>query len=87
MDENRVRDREREPLPEVSHCLNRLLRFPEVKAMTGLSRGSIDRREAEGAFPRSVRIGALRRWILTEVTGWIEAGCPATWGDGGRGQA
>jgi predicted DNA-binding transcriptional regulator AlpA len=81
MDENWVRGRERDPLSEMQHGHNRLLRLPEVEALTGLSRGSIDRREAEGAFPRSVRIGSLRRWNMAEVNRWIEAGCPSKWAD------
>jgi len=44
----------------------RILRFPEVRAMTGLSRSSIYLRINEGMFPRPILLG--RRMV-----GWRES--------------
>jgi prophage regulatory protein len=51
-----------------------ILRLPEVKARTGLSRSEIYRRESVGEFPRRVSLGARSvGWPATEVHDWIEA--------------
>lgn len=31
-----------------------------------------------GKMPRSLKIGGLIRWKLSEIVAWIDAGCPAT---------
>ena len=50
----------------------RILRFQQVRARTGLSRSTIYRRLAEGAFPNSVQLGARAvGWIESEVDEWI----------------
>jgi len=53
---------------------NRLLRLPEVLARTGLSRSTLYRLEADGQFPRRVKLGkrsvAFRESQLLE---WIES--------------
>jgi prophage regulatory protein len=51
-----------------------ILRLPEVRARTGLSRSEIYRREALDQFPRRVRLGARSvGWPQSEVQNWIEA--------------
>jgi prophage regulatory protein len=48
-----------------------LLRLPEVKAHTGLSRSSLYRRIAEGTFPAPVKIGArASAWSSAEIERW-----------------
>lgn len=48
-----------------------LLRLPEVKAHTGLSRSELYRRIAQGAFPAPVKIGArASAWSSAEVERW-----------------
>lgn len=48
-----------------------LLRLPEVKAHTGLSRSEIYRRIAKGAFPAPVKIGTrASAWSSAEVERW-----------------
>lgn len=49
-----------------------LLRFPEVKRRTGLSRSTIWRLERRGEFPRHCRIssGAVA-WLESEVSEWM----------------
>lgn len=42
-----------------------LLRLPQVKARTGLSRSTIYLRIAQGSFPRPVRLGGAR------AVGWV----------------
>ena len=50
----------------------RVLRLPEVLALTGLSRSAIYSRMSQGEFPRSVRLG-LRAvgWRAADVYEWI----------------
>ncbi len=49
-----------------------LLRLPQVRSHTGLSRSELYRRIAEGAFPAPVKIGArASAWSSFEVEHWI----------------
>lgn len=67
----------------------KVLRLPEVKARTGLSRSSIYLRISESRFPKPISLG--RRavgWLESEIEDWIaekivlsrgestEQGCP-----------
>jgi len=57
----------------------RLLRFPAVRARTGLSRSTIWRLERRGAFPRHRRISPNGvAWLEREVSDWIESRGDAT---------
>lgn len=51
----------------------RLLRFPEVRRRTGLSRSTIWRLERRGEFPMHCRIssGAVG-WVDSEIAAWLE---------------
>jgi prophage regulatory protein len=50
----------------------RLLRFPDVRNRTGLSRSTIWRLERDGCFPRHRRISANAvAWPEDEVLAWI----------------
>lgn len=50
-----------------------LIRIPEVRARTGLSRSEIYRRESLGQFPKRVALGARSvGWVSGEVAQWIE---------------
>lgn len=52
----------------------RFLRFPVVRARTGLSRSTIWRLERRGDFPRHRRISSNAvAWAEHEVTDWIRA--------------
>ena len=56
----------------------KLLRRPEVEAITGLSRASIYARMAKGDFPRPMRLGtARRRMARSDVQEWIDSLNPA----------
>lgn len=51
----------------------RLIRLPEVKHITGLSRSTIYSRMAQGAFPASVSLGGrLVAWKEQDVREWID---------------
>lgn len=50
-----------------------ILRLPNVKARTGLSRSSIYLRVAEGRFPKPVSLGGRAvGWVEAEVDNWLE---------------
>lgn len=52
--------------------INQLLRLPEVKHRTGVSRITIYALEAVGRFPRHVNLGArCSAWVASEVDAWI----------------
>jgi prophage regulatory protein len=51
-----------------------LLRLPQVKARTGLSRSEIYRRVSAGTFPAPVKLGErATAWPEHEVSAWCEA--------------
>lgn len=51
--------------------LDRLLRLAEVKAATGLSHSTINRRMNEGVFPRPARLGPQTvRWRERDIVAW-----------------
>ena len=50
-----------------------ILRLPEVRRSTGLSRSTIYLRIAEGRFPKPVRLGGRAvGWLEAEVQEWLE---------------
>jgi prophage regulatory protein len=50
----------------------RLLTKRQVKDLVCYSFAHIDRLEAQGRFPKRVRLGAMRvAWVETEVQEWI----------------
>ena len=54
--------------------------------LLGLSLRTVRRLDSSGKLPRPVRIGGAVRWRLSEITRWLEAGCPdrAEWELQGR---
>jgi prophage regulatory protein len=49
-----------------------IMRLPQVKQRTGLSRSSIYSRVATGDFPAPIHLGPRARgWLETEVDAWI----------------
>ena len=51
---------------------HKLLRLPEVKATTGLSKSSIYARIAEGTFPKQISLGPrLVVWVESDIQNWI----------------
>lgn len=50
----------------------KILRLPNVKACTGLSRSTIYLRVAEGTFPAPISLGGRAvGWIEQEVNDWL----------------
>lgn len=50
-----------------------ILRLPEVKKLSGLSRTSIYRQMKQGTFPKQVHIGIRSvGWRAKDVTSWLE---------------
>jgi prophage regulatory protein len=51
-----------------------ILRLPQVKNQTGLSRSSIYLRISEGSFPKQVGLGGGRAvgWLESDIQNWIK---------------
>ena len=50
----------------------KILRLPEVRSQTGLSRSTIYLRMAEGRFPKPISLGIRSvGWIEQEVNDWV----------------
>jgi len=51
----------------------KILRLPQVKAQTGLSRSSIYLRISEGSFPKQINLGGRAvGWELNSIQDWIK---------------
>jgi prophage regulatory protein len=50
----------------------KLLRLPQVKSITGLSKSSIYARISEGTFPKQIPLGPrLVVWVESDIQKWI----------------
>jgi prophage regulatory protein len=55
-----------------TNVTNVILRLPEVKARTGLSRSTIYLRVSEGTFPEPIKLGDRAvGWVEAEVEEWL----------------
>ena len=53
--------------------MHTILRLPEVKRSTGLSRSTIYLRISQGTFPKPVGLGGRAvGWLEAEIQEWIE---------------
>ena len=53
--------------------MHTILRIPEVKRYTGLSRSTIYLRIAEGTFPKPISLGGRAvGWLEAEIQQWLE---------------
>ena len=60
--------------PDAADRELRFLRFPAVRARTGLSRSTIWRLERQGSFPRHRRISRNAvAWVEDEVAEWMRS--------------
>lgn len=51
----------------------RLIRMPELKSTTGLSKSAIYDRMKDGTFPKSVSLGGQSvAWVASEVQDWVK---------------
>ena len=49
-----------------------ILRLPQVKARTGLSRSTIYLRIADGTFPKPISLGARAvGWLESDIENWL----------------
>lgn len=56
----------------MSKLQTKLLRLPQVKESTGLSKSSIYARIAEGTFQKQISIGQrLVVWLESDIQNWI----------------
>ena len=56
----------------MSNLHHKLLRLPQVKQSTGLSKSTIYARIAEGTFPKQIPIGPrLVVWVESDIQNWI----------------
>ncbi len=55
----------------------RIIRLPEVKHLTGLSRTTIYSSMTKNQFPKSIQLGNGRMvgWTLSSIENWIEQQC------------
>jgi prophage regulatory protein len=57
----------------MNNLQRKLIRLPQVKASTGLSKSSIYARIAEGTFPKQIPLGPrLVVWVESDIQNWIE---------------
>ncbi|UNK41999.1 AlpA family phage regulatory protein [Luteimonas sp. S4-F44] len=57
---------------------SRMMRLPEVKRLTGLSRSTIYRLGGTGGFPRRVKLSErTAAWPEAAVMDWLAARCAA----------
>jgi prophage regulatory protein len=50
-----------------------LMRLPQVKAMTGLSKSTIYNQIASGDFPRQIQLGYRTvAWVEADIQDWIQ---------------
>lgn len=60
--------------PAPNDALPRLLRLQQVGEITGLRRSMIYQLEADGNFPRRVKLATRAvGWVESEIRGWIAA--------------
>ena len=56
----------------MSNLSQKLLRLPQVKQSTGLSKSTIYARIADGTFPNQIPIGPrLVVWVESDIQKWI----------------
>ena len=64
-----------------------ILRVRAVERATGYSRASLYRLEAQGKFPRRVKLGSGPRgaigWRAVDVAAWVDERTAETWGERG----
>ena len=66
-------------MPDPHPAQNRIIRLPEVQALTGQSRSSVYRRAADGTFPAPIKLGERSiGWRADEIQEWIATRARAT---------
>ena len=53
--------------------MQKIIRLPEVKQITGLSSSSIWRKEQNGKFPKRKKLGIRAvGWLLDDIENWVK---------------
>jgi prophage regulatory protein len=52
---------------------SKFLNFKQVSDRIGLSRSPLYRRIRAGTFPKPVKLGAMSRWVESEINDWMTA--------------
>ena len=70
-----TRSKIRKSLPNLAPPVqDRILRLPDVMAITGLSRASVYRMVGEGRLPQSVPLGKRSvGWLASEINAWLQS--------------
>jgi prophage regulatory protein len=56
----------------MNNLQNKLLRLPQLKSITGLSKSTIYARISEGTFPKQIPLGPrLVVWVEADIQKWI----------------
>ena len=56
----------------MNNLQHKLLRLPQVKTITGLSKSTIYARISEGTFPKQIPLGPrLVVWVESDIQKWI----------------
>jgi prophage regulatory protein len=67
--------------------MHTILRLPDVKRSTGLSRSIIYLRIAQGTFPKPVSLGERSvGWVEAEIQEWLQRRIDASRSESGRSQ-
>jgi len=53
-----------------------LLTIEDLSRTLGCSTRHIRRLASSGRIPRAIKLGALLRWLKSDIDHWIAAGCP-----------
>ena len=62
-------------LPKATFRQERLLRWPEVKSITGICRSHAHQLAAKGQFPKPRKLvpeGRASAWVESEIREWVE---------------
>ena len=54
-----------------------LIDIDNLATRLGCSTRHVRRLAAGGRIPRPIKLGALLRWLKTDIDQWMAAGCPA----------
>ena len=58
--------------PNLVTVADRILRWPEARKIVSISKSTVDRLEARGAFPRRVQLSDYCvGWRLSELSAWV----------------
>jgi predicted DNA-binding transcriptional regulator AlpA len=54
-----------------------LVGIEDLAAVLARSVASLHRDDAAGRLPAPLRIGGSKRWRVSDITEWVELGCPS----------